>query len=117
VGLRTTPNGNTHCRLYAYCLPYTRGHIQGSFCVPVDDDTCWSFSFDTVNSELQHKVAIDGKGGLDYDGWPYERDDTPRTLDNDYLIDRELQRNGTIYTGIRGHFNTQDVMARQTSFT
>src|SRR5262249_18521280 len=36
---------------------------------------------------------------------------------NDYLIDRELQRNGTIYTGILGSFGNQDTMARQTAFT
>jgi hypothetical protein len=117
VGLRQTPSGNTHCRLYAFCLPYGRGHQQGSFCVPVDDDVCWSFSFATVNSEQQHSLPVNGKGGLDFAGWPYDRDGVARTLGNDYLIDREVQKNGTIYTGILGPFNNQDVMARQTSFT
>ena len=117
VGLRTTPNGNTHCRLYSYCLPYTRGHMQGSFCVPRDDDSCYSFSFATVNSELQHHIAVGGGDGLQFEGWPYDRDGVARTLENDYLIDREAQRNGTIYTGILGPFNNQDVMARQTSYT
>ena len=41
----------------------------------------------------------------------------PHGVDNDYLIDRELQRNGTIYTGILGSFGNQDTMARQTAFT
>ena len=115
--MRQTPNGNTHCRLYSFCIPYTRGHQQGSFCVPVDDEKCWSFSFATVNSEMQHELPVDGKGGLEYEGWPYDQDGKKRTLENDYLIDRDLQRNGTIYTGIQGRFNNQDVMARQTSYT
>ena len=35
----------------------------------------------------------------------------------DWLIDREAQKDGTIYTGIRGFFNNQDIMATQTAFT
>ena len=35
---------------------------------------------------------------------------------NKFLIDRELQKDGTIFTGITST-NAQDVMARQTSYT
>jgi hypothetical protein len=66
---------------------------------------------------LQHHIAVEGGDGLQFEGWPYDRDGVARNLQNDYLIDRELQRNGTIYTGILGPFNNQDVMARQTSYT
>jgi nitrite reductase/ring-hydroxylating ferredoxin subunit len=116
AGLRITPNGNIHCRLYHFCLPYG----VGGFKVPIDDDTTWNFSFDTVHTETQSQLHVGSdvqKYGLNFPGWPYDQDGLERTLENDYLIDRESQRNGTIYTGILGSFNNQDVMARQTSYT
>jgi phthalate 4,5-dioxygenase len=118
AGIRNTPNGNKHVRLYSFCLPYSAGMRTGGSCiVPIDDDLSLSFSFDTINSEMRDKLPVGGKGGLAYPGWPYDRDNVDRNFENDYLIDRDLQKNETIYTGILGPFNNQDVMARQTSFT
>ena len=117
VGLRTTPNGNTHARLYHFCLPYGASGMR----VPIDDDTTMSFQFATVHSDIQSKLHVDGQNrgrhGLDFPGWPYDEDGAPRTMANDYLLDRDLQKNGTIYTGILGSFGNQDTMARQTAFT
>ena len=118
AGIRNTPNGNKHVRLYSFCLPYSAGMRTGGSCiVPIDDEYSLSFSFNTINSEMRDKLPVGGKGGLAYPGWPYDQDEADRNLANDYLIDREMQKNQTIYTGILGSFNNQDVMARQTSFT
>jgi phthalate 4,5-dioxygenase oxygenase subunit len=112
VGLRKTPNGNTHARQYKWIYPY------GGWSVPVDDNETVTFQFDTVNTELQNQLPVQGTVfQLNFPGWPYDQDGKERTFDNDYLIDRELQKNGTIYTGILGSFGNQDTMARQTAFT
>jgi len=112
VGLRQTPNGNTHARQYKWVYPY------GNWSVPIDDNECWGYQFDTVNTEMQNKLPVQGDVfQLNFAGWPYNEDGKARTLDNDYLVDRELQKNSTIFSGILGHFNNQDIMARQTSFT
>jgi nitrite reductase/ring-hydroxylating ferredoxin subunit len=116
VGLRKTPNGNTHARTYAYVIPYMAGP-GGVWIVPMDDNETLSFSFDTVNTEVQNQLPVGGKPGLSYPGWPYDQDGVDRNFANDYLIDREVQRSGQIYSGILGPFNNQDVMARQTAFT
>jgi len=117
VGLRKTPNGNTHARLYCFTLPYTCGPGGGGFHVPLDDNQTFSFSFDNIHTERKSAGVVGGQGGLAFPGWPYDRDNLERTLENDYLIDRESQRNGTLYTGISGNFGNQDTMARQTSYT
>ena len=49
-------------------------------------------------------------------GFPFERENIDRNLANKYRIDRELQRDGTVFAGI-ANVNAQDVMARQTSYT
>ena len=112
VGLRKTPNGNTHARQYKWIYPY------GNWAVPVDDYETVTFQFDTVNTEMQNKLPVQGTVfQLQFEGWPYDQDGKERKFDNDFLIDRELQKNGTIYTGILGSFGNQDTMARQTAFT
>jgi phthalate 4,5-dioxygenase len=121
AGLRKTPNGNTHLRYYHYIMPY------GSFSsVPRDDDTTWQFSFNTVWSEKRQALFGGRMTNLNIPeiATSGDRGNAPvRNLENDFLIDRELQRNGTIYSGIGigamgvNGFTDQDVMARQTAFT
>jgi hypothetical protein len=120
AGLRTTPNGNTHLRLYHWTFPY------GGWTIPIDDDLTVTFNFNTVYAEAQKDLVVSGMGGvgLRLPESPYaevgykQYDEQPDiNLQNDFLINRELQRNGTIYSGIGpGDFQTQDVMARATAF-
>ena len=117
VGFRTTPNGNTHARLYQYTIPYAGGPGGGAWVVPIDDDLSHFFSFATVNSELKASLIVGGKPGLAIPEWPYEEDGQTRNKANDWLIDREEQKKGTLFTGIRGPFNNQDIMATQTAFS
>jgi phthalate 4,5-dioxygenase oxygenase subunit len=53
AGIRTTPNGHTHVRISAYCIPYTTvvatipfGSGGGLF-VPIDDNSCYRWNFAT----------------------------------------------------------------------
>ena len=136
VGLRNTPNGNTHARLYQYTIPYTSGPGGGGWTVPIDDEQTNSFNFATIHTEMKDQLVVgdasSGTGtmggigrvgsvvrqrGLAIPEWPYDEDGTPRNKANDWLIDREAQKDGTIFTGIRGSFNNQDIMATQTAFT
>jgi hypothetical protein len=114
VGLRTTPKGHTHARLYQFVMPYTAG--GGLWVVPMDDELTMTFSITTHNSLRRSEVVVGRRRELDFPGWPYAEDGLSRDLDNDWLIDREVQRAGTIYSGIAGSFNNQDVMATQTAF-
>jgi hypothetical protein len=117
AGLRNTPNGHTHARLYAYTFPYTAGPGGGAWVIPVDDTQTRLFQMRTVHTELKASLVVSGYLGLDFEGWPYGEDGQVRNKANDWLIDREAQKSGEIYTGIRGFFNNQDIMATQTSFT
>jgi hypothetical protein len=122
VGLRKTPKGNTHARLYAFVMPFLCGPGGRSFIVPRDDDTVYDYHFATVHDETWRGVVKDG--GLfgrqtarpEIPGFPYERENIDRNLANKYRIDRELQKDGTVFAGI-ANVNAQDVMARQTSYT
>jgi phthalate 4,5-dioxygenase len=114
VGLRTTPNGHTHARLYQYAIPYTGG--GGLWVVPMDDEQTLTFSIVTPNSKRRNDLVVNRRRELDFPGWPYAEDGVPRNQQNDWLIDREVQKNGTIYAGIAGSFNNQDIMATQTAF-
>jgi hypothetical protein len=124
VGLRKTPNGNTHARLYAFVFPFVCGPGARSFIVPRDEDTCYNYNFATVHDEMWSELVKDGSlfgvvqsGRPAIPGFPYEPGNgLERTLENKYLIDRELQRDGTVFAGIP-HVLSQDRMARQTSYT
>ena len=117
AGLRNTPNGNTHARLYAYTMPYTAGPGGGAWVVPVDDTQTRLYQMVTVHTERKASLVVNGYLGLDFDGWPYDDDGEVRNKANDWLIDREAQKSGAIFTGIRGFFNNQDIMATQTAFS
>ncbi|MEE8519386.1 MAG: Rieske 2Fe-2S domain-containing protein [Dehalococcoidia bacterium] len=115
-GVRELEEGKVHVRGYHFVMPFTQVRqdpftegdvVAGHMWVPMDDDNCmvynWEYSPTATGMEDQELVArILGTG-------PGEM--TPefrkaRNKDNDYLIDRDVQRNET-FTGIWG-VNTQD---------
>ena len=123
VGLRKTPNGNTHARLYAFTMPFTCGPGGKSWIVPCDDDSCYDFRFAATSDEVYGALVKDGNGIFGFGrarpeipGFPYEMQDVDRTLANKYRIERDLQKDGTVFAGIN-NVHAQDVMARQTSYT
>jgi phthalate 4,5-dioxygenase len=120
TALRTTPNGNTHSRMYAFVMPYLCGPGGRSWVVPIDDDKCFDYHFATIHDEMWKEQVLPGEQPLR----PFPVDqlapDRPEpSLANKYLIDRQVQKDGTWYSGIINGptGNAQDRMARQTSYT
>jgi phthalate 4,5-dioxygenase len=122
AGIRTTPNGNTHARVTAYVVPYTTlvasipwNQRQGLF-VPMDDERTARYSFAASVPPNVHgygganlfavapftNAARQGRTGI------LPRDYRP---DNDYQIDREVQRTAT-FSGV-ADFVSQDLMVTE----
>ena len=78
--------------------------VHGHFWIPIDDENCWAYSFDyhpvrpLTTAEVQ--AMRDGHG--------VHSENIPGTYrpaankDNDYLIDREAQKRGDTYSGVKG---------------
>jgi phthalate 4,5-dioxygenase oxygenase subunit len=124
VGIRTTPNGHTHVRMSAFCFPYITviatvpfGVRQGLF-VPIDDHNCWRYSINTRH--LDNSREVGGPGLFTVSPFKLARSDVSRnglvtreyTAENDYGIDRDVQRD-TTYSGI-AEFASQDLMVTET---
>jgi phthalate 4,5-dioxygenase len=108
---RNAEEGHYYWRITPWVMPcFTmippRGDhpVHGHFWIPVDDENCWAYSYDyhpvraLTESELQ--AMRDGHG--------VHNEYVPGTFrplankDNDYLMDREAQRRGETYSGIKG---------------
>jgi len=78
--------------------------IHGHFWVPIDDENCWAWSFDY--KPLRDLTADERQAMENGDGIHCEY--IPGTYiplankSNDYLMDRDAQKAGTTYSGIRG---------------
>lgn len=107
---RNAEEGHYYWRVTPWVLPnFTmvppRGDhpMHGHFWVPIDDEHCWVYSFDyhpTRNLTEDEIGAM--RAGL---GVHSANDANYRPLankDNDYLIDREAQRRGETYSGVKG---------------
>ena len=91
-------------------IPPRADHPQhGHFWVPVDDENCWTWSYDyhpnRSLTDVERQACLDGKG--------VHAAIIPGTFrsvqnkDNDYLMDREAQKRGDTFSGIAG-FAMQD---------
>jgi len=78
--------------------------VHGHFWVPIDDENCWAWSFDyhpTRALTTEERQAM-------IDGYGVHSEYVPGTFrplqnkDNDYLMDREAQKRGEYYSGIKG---------------
>jgi phenylpropionate dioxygenase-like ring-hydroxylating dioxygenase large terminal subunit len=133
VGIRDLGEIGTYLRLYQFVLPFHqfRSHqivrrkgrdggnresipiIKGHMWVPMDDHNTmvynWMLAVDEDKPLTPQFVAHQETGaGRDPDGETTVRH---RTRENDWLIDREVQRTKT-YTGIKG-INTQDLAVQE----
>jgi phenylpropionate dioxygenase-like ring-hydroxylating dioxygenase large terminal subunit len=112
VGVRRNADeGRYYWRITPWVMPaFTmvppRGDhpVHGHFWVPIDDENCWVFTFDyqpvraLTAGELQ--AMKDGHGVHNqYVPGTYR---PLQNKDNDYLMDREAQRRGETFSGIRG---------------
>jgi phenylpropionate dioxygenase-like ring-hydroxylating dioxygenase large terminal subunit len=130
AGIRSLPSED-YVRVYHYVMPaqQLRGGVtdwgggikeipalHGHVWVPIDDETTWTFnwlySYDPA-IPVPHEHAIwyetnAGRGPEQYVPGTYR---LKLSLENDYQIDRELQRTKT-FTGITG-INTQDMALQE----
>jgi phthalate 4,5-dioxygenase oxygenase subunit len=108
---RNAENGDYYWRITQWVMPsFTmiapRGShsVHGHFWIPVDDESCWAWSYDyhPVRDLTEAEIAAmrDGKGiHVRY---------VPGTFrplankDNDYLIDRAAQKMGRSFSGVEG---------------
>ncbi len=106
AGLRRTPRGYLNARVSDFIMPIFTyvpppyGPIGGdnlSMMVPIDDETCWRMSFSTKPLNIPTDQAQAAQAANVFRSGVIDR---PWLPENDYLIDRELQRT-TTYTGIQ----------------
>jgi phenylpropionate dioxygenase-like ring-hydroxylating dioxygenase large terminal subunit len=113
---RNAETGHYYWRITQWVMPsFTvippRGDhsIHGHFWIPIDDENCWTWSFDyhpTRSLKDEEVAAMRAGKGIHAKVEP----GTYRPLanqDNDYLMDRAAQRAGKTYSGIEG-FAMQD---------
>jgi len=107
---RNAEEGKYYWRITPWVMPtFTmvppRGDhpMHGHFWIPIDDESCWAWSFDyhpvRALTELERDAMIAGKGvhvAVDKNFRPLQN------KDNDYLIDRAAQKAGKTYSGIEG---------------
>jgi phthalate 4,5-dioxygenase len=108
---RNAENGNCYWRITQWVMPsFTmiapRGDhpVHGHFWIPIDDENCWTWSFDyhsTRSLTLAEVDAMRDGNGIHVKYVP----GTYRPLankDNDYLIDRAAQKAGKTISGVAG---------------
>ena len=121
AGLRRTPHGHTHLRLTAYIFPFSTiiPYIPFStgelFTVPIDDENCMRFNFNTQPAAIPRDIGGMGSASL-LDVAPaylrgFQRQQglrkRPYNLENNYQISRDLQRT-ELFSGIPD-FVSQDM--------
>lgn len=125
AGIRRVDDAKNYVRAYQYIMPSIqcrggtlteRGEreavpkIDGHIWIPIDDTQTWVFNYmysydPEIPIPRENAIAFEAFSGRGPDDLlPGFR--LKRNLDNDYLVDREMQKNRT-YTGITG-LNTQD---------
>jgi hypothetical protein len=108
---RNAEEGKYYWRITPWIMPsFTmvppRGDhpVHGHFWIPIDDENCWAWSFDyhptrAITPE-ERKAMEDGYGvHVEYVPGTYR---PKANKDNDYLMDREAQRRGETYSGVKG---------------
>ena len=119
-GVRAGDEGQNYWRITQYTLPahgtgpstFPGETYFGFTLVPITDESCWMYCYGwnpdrPIDGEERAKLE-QGHGIIANTGADYV---PVRNRANDYLIDREDQRNGT-YTGIKG-LAEQDLMIQE----
>ena len=118
---RNADNGNYYWRITQWVIPnFTmippRGDhsLHGHFWVPIDDDNCWTWSYEyhPIRPLTEEEVTAvrEGKGvHVKVDPKTYH---PLANKDNDYLIDRAAQKAGKTFSGVYG-FGMQDASLQE----
>jgi phenylpropionate dioxygenase-like ring-hydroxylating dioxygenase large terminal subunit len=108
---RHAEGGQYYWRITQWVMPsFTmiapRGNhpVHGHFWIPIDDESCWTWSFDyhpiRALTEAELAAMRDGKGiHVRYVPGTYR---PLANKDNDYLIDRAAQKAGRTFSGVEG---------------
>lgn len=108
---RNAEEGHYYWRITPWVMPnFTivppRGDhpVHGHFWVPIDDENCWTYSFDYHPTRPLSDAELQAMR----DGYGVHNQYVPGTYrplqnkDNDYLMDREAQRRGETFSGVWG---------------
>jgi phenylpropionate dioxygenase-like ring-hydroxylating dioxygenase large terminal subunit len=89
---------------YTMVPPYGDNPIVGHAWVPIDDENCWTFSASWHPTRALSERELEAmRTGRTHHPVKNPGTFTPvRNKSNDYLIDREAQRNGHLFSGIVG---------------
>ena len=108
---RMAEEGHYYWRITQWVMPsFTmippRGDhpVHGHFWIPIDDENCWAWSYDyhptRALTDQERQYMIEGNG--------VHNQYVPGTFrplqnkDNDYLMDRDAQKRGELYSGVWG---------------
>lgn len=78
--------------------------MHGHWWIPIDDENCWAYSFDYHPTRDLTPSEVDAMKA----GHGVHSDNIPGTYrpkankDNDYLMDRDAQRSGEYFSGVKG---------------
>jgi hypothetical protein len=108
---RNAEEGHYYWRITPWVMPsFTmvppRGDhpVHGHFWIPIDDENCWVFTFDY---HPVRALTADEVQAMK-DGFGVHNEYVPGTYrplqnkDNDYLMDRDAQRRGETFSGVKG---------------
>jgi phthalate 4,5-dioxygenase len=108
---RNAENEQYYWRITQWVMPsFTmiapRGHhsVHGHFWIPIDDENCWTWSFDyhPIRELTDAEVAAMRDGKSIYVKFVPGTWRPLANKDNDYLIDRAAQKAGKTYSGVEG---------------
>jgi phenylpropionate dioxygenase-like ring-hydroxylating dioxygenase large terminal subunit len=99
---------------YTMIPPYGESPLRGHAWVPVDDEHCWVYnmSWHPARALTKEELAEMRAGGGIHTEMIRGTDQSKQNKANDYLIDRELQKSGLSYTGIKG-LAVQDIAIQE----
>jgi phthalate 4,5-dioxygenase oxygenase subunit len=99
---------------YTMIPPYGESPLRGHAWVPIDDEHCWVYnlSWHPVRPLTREEIAEMRAGGGFHTEMIPGTNQARQNKANDYLIDRELQRSGISYTGIKG-IAVQDIAVQE----
>lgn len=108
---RNAEDGKYYWRITPWVMPnFTmvppRGDhpVHGHIWVPIDDENCWVYTFDYLPVRA---LTLDERQAM-VDGFGVHSENIPgtyrpvRNKDNDYLMDRDAQKRGETFSGIKG---------------
>jgi phthalate 4,5-dioxygenase oxygenase subunit len=108
---RNAEEGHYYWRITPWVMPsFTmippRGDhpMHGHFWIPIDDENCWTWSYDyhpiRAFTDAERKAMEEGQGvHCEYVPGTYR---PLQNKDNDYMMDREAQKRGEMFSGIKG---------------